>query len=446
MAEARAAPAPGPLRGVARVPGDKSISHRALMLAALAAGETTVTGLLEGDDVLRTAAALRALGAEVARLDAGTWRVHGRGVGGLREPADVLDLGNAGTAARLLLGVLAGHPFTAFLTGDDSLRRRPMGRVTAPLAGMGARFVTRAGGRLPLAVTGAEALTPVTYELPVASAQVKSAVLLAGLAAAGATTAVEPQPSRDHTERMLRHFGVPVRVDDTPGGGRAVTVTGQVELTARDLAVPADPSSAAFPAVAALIVPDSEVRLPGVTVNPLRFGLFETLREMGADIAVENRRDESGEPVADLVVRASALRGVEVPPERAPAMIDEYPILAVAAACAAGRTRMTGLAELRVKESDRLAAMARGLAACGVAVEEGADELVVEGRGRPTGGARIAVRLDHRIAMSFLVLGLAAAAPVSVDDDTAIATSFPGFAALMNGLGAAIAADDGGRA
>lgn len=445
MAQALTARAAGPLRGEARVPGDKSISHRALMLAALAVGETTVTGLLEGEDVLRTAQAMRALGAGVTRLGAGAWRVHGRGVGGLAEPEDILDMGNAGTGARLLLGVLAGHAFTAFLTGDGSLRRRPMGRVTGPLGRMGARFVARGGGRLPLAVTGSDALVPVVYELPVASAQVKSAVLLAGLAAPGETTVIEPQPSRDHTEHMLRHFGVPVRVEDRPGGARAITVTGQVELAARDLDVPADPSSAAFPAVAALIVPGSEVRLPGVNANPLRFGLFQTLKEMGADIAVENTRTQAGEPVADLVVRASALKGIEVPPERAPAMIDEYPVLAVAAACADGTTRMTGLAELRVKESDRLAAMARGLAACGVAVEEGPDSLVVHGRGRPAGGARIEVALDHRIAMAFLVLGLAARQPVTIDDAAAIGTSFPGFAGLMNGLGAEIGGEEDER-
>lgn len=445
MAQALTARAAGPLRGEARVPGDKSISHRALMLAALAVGETTVTGLLEGEDVLRTAQAMRALGAGVTRLGAGAWRVHGRGVGGLAEPEDILDMGNAGTGARLLLGVLAGHAFTAFLTGDGSLRRRPMGRVTGPLGRMGARFVARGGGRLPLAVTGSDALVPVVYELPVASAQVKSAVLLAGLAAPGETTVIEPQPSRDHTEHMLRHFGVPVRVEERPGGARAITVTGQVELAARDLDVPADPSSAAFPAVAALIVPGSEVRLPGVNANPLRFGLFQTLKEMGADIAVENTRTQAGEPVADLVVRASALKGIEVPPERAPAMIDEYPVLAVAAACAEGTTRMTGLAELRVKESDRLAAMARGLAACGVAVEEGPDSLVVHGRGRPAGGARIEVALDHRIAMAFLVLGLAARQPVTIDDAAAIGTSFPGFAGLMNGLGAEIGGEEDER-
>lgn len=428
-----------PLTGEARVPGDKSISHRALMLGGLAVGETVVEGLLEGEDVLRTAAAMRALGADVTREGDGRWRLYGRGVGGLAEPDDVLDMGNSGTGARLLMGLVATHPFTTFLTGDASLRGRPMKRVMEPLDRIGARFTARSGGRLPLAVIGTEAPIPITYELPVASAQVKSAVLLAGLNTAGETTVVEPQPTRDHTELMLRHFGADLRVSDLPGGGRAVTLTGQPELTGRAVAVPADPSSAAFPLVAALLVPGSQVRLPAVGMNPLRTGLFQTLREMGADLAVENTRDQAGEPVADLVVRHGPLAAVEVPAGRAPAMIDEFPILAVAAACARGTTRMRGLGELRVKESDRLAAMARGLAACGVAVEVEGDDLIVHGDGRPpAGGATIAVALDHRIAMSFLVLGMASAAPVAIDDAAAIDTSFPGFAALMNRLGARI--------
>lgn len=425
-----------PLQGVARVPGDKSISHRALMLGALAVGESAVTGLLEGEDVLRTAAAVTALGAEVERLGEGRWRLFGRGTGGLAEPAEVLDMGNSGTGARLLMGLVATHPFTTFLTGDASLRGRPMHRIAEPLARFGARLLTREGGRLPAAVIGTGSPLPIEYELPVASAQVKSAVLLAGLNAPGATTVIEPRPSRDHTERMLRHFGAEVAVAALPGGGRAITLRGQPELLGRSVAVPADPSSAAFPAVAALLVPGSALHLPGVGINPLRWGLFETLAEMGAAIAVANRREEAGEPVADLTVRHGPLRGVVVPPERVPAMIDEFPILAIAAACAEGVTRMTGLAELRVKESDRLAAIARGLAACGVRLEEGEDSLTIHGTGRPpAGGAVIAAHYDHRIAMSFLVLGAVAGAPVGIDDGSAIDTSFPGFAGLMNGLG-----------
>ncbi len=427
------------LCGEVRVPGDKSISHRALMLAALAVGESRIDGLLEGEDVLRTAAAMRALGALVEREGPGCWRVAGCGVGGLAEPADVLDMGNSGTAARLLMGVLATHGFTAFMTGDASLRRRPMRRVTAPLEGFGARFVGREGGRLPIAIEGAAEALPVRYRLPVASAQVKSAVLLAGLNAPGLTTVVEPTPSRDHTERMLAHFGVPVTVEDDGSGGRIVSVQGEVEFAGRDLVVPGDVSSAAFPLVAAILGPGSEVRIRNVGLNPLRAGLIEILRGMGAEIGVEGERTAAGEPVADLVVRGSRLHGVAVPPDRVPSTIDEFPVLAVAAACADGDTRMEGLAELRVKESDRLSAIARGLAACGVALEEGEDSLVIHGTGRPPrGGATIAVDLDHRIAMAFLTLGTATPEPVAVDDGTPIDTSFPGFVALMNGLGARI--------
>lgn len=430
----------GPLAGRIRVPGDKSISHRALMLAALAVGESRIEGLLEGEDVLRTAEAMRALGAELDRAADGSWRVAGLGVGGLQEPADILDLGNSGTGARLLMGLLAGHPITAFLTGDASLRRRPMGRVGEPLRLMGARILARSGGRLPLAVTGAAEPLPIEYRLPVASAQVKSAVLFAGLNAPGATTVVEPLPTRDHSERMLRHFGASVAVEETAGGGRRVTLSGQPELRAADLTVPGDPSSAAFPAVAALIVPGSRLVIEGIGTNPLRTGLFDTLAEMGATLEFANPRLAGGEPVADLAVRASRLTGVDVPASRAPRMIDEYPILAVAAAFARGRTRMRGLAELRVKESDRLAAIARGLAACGVAVAIEGDDLVVEGTGGGVpGGARIATELDHRPAMAFLVCGMAAGTAVGIDDGTTIGTSFPGFATLMNGLGARIA-------
>lgn len=420
------------------MPGDKSISHRALMFGALAVGETVIEGLLEGEDVLRTAAAMRALGARAERGADGVWRVRGRGVGGLAEPDDVLDMGNAGTGARLLMGLLASHRVTAILTGDASLRRRPMGRVAAPLRLMGAEFVARGGDRLPLAVLGTAEPMPITYRLPVPSAQVKSAVLLAGLNTPGETTVIEPEPTRDHTELMLRHYGATVRVEQLPEG-RAVTVEGQPEITGRAVRVPADPSSAAFPIVAALIRPGSRVVLPGVGLNPHRIGLIDTLREMGADIAVANARIEAGEPVADLTVEAGELAGVDVPPERAPSMIDEYPVLAIAAACAKGRTTMRGLAELRVKESDRLAAVADGLAACGVEVEAGEDSLTVHGTGkRPRGGATVPSGLDHRIAMSFLVLGMAAEAPVGVDDAGPIETSFPGFAPLMNRLGARI--------
>ncbi|MEX2644026.1 MAG: 3-phosphoshikimate 1-carboxyvinyltransferase [Acetobacterales bacterium] len=430
------------LTGCPDVPGDKSISHRSLMFAGLAVGESRITGLLEGDDVLRTAAAMRALGADVERTADGVWHVAGRGVGGLVEPEDVLDLGNSGTGARLLAGILASHPFTSFVTGDASLRKRPMNRVIRPLGEMGARFIAREGGRLPLAVIGSDDLMPIRYELPVASAQVKSAVLLAGLNVAGETSVVEPQATRDHSEKMLRFFGADVRVEEAEQGGRIVTLVGQPEMTGRDLSVPADPSSAAFPLVAALLVPGSRVEVKGCGLNPLRAGLFDCLREMGARINLTNQRHEGGEPVADIVAEAGPLRGIEVPPERAPSMIDEYPILAVAAAFAHGTTRMTGLAELRVKETDRLAATAQGLADCGVEVEETADSLVVHGRGEPpAGGALVPSRLDHRIAMSFLVMGTASREPVRIDDVSCVDTSFPGFVEMMNAIGAAMGPD-----
>jgi 3-phosphoshikimate 1-carboxyvinyltransferase len=430
-----------PLNGRLRVPGDKSVSHRALILGALATGRTRVSGLLEGEDVLRTAAALSALGAGIAQNGDGSWTIDGVGVGGLAEPEDVLDLGNSGTGARLLMGVVASHPMTACFTGDASLRRRPMARVAVPLTRMGAKIVAREGLRLPLAITGALSPLPITYRLPVASAQVKSAILLAGLNAPGETTVIEPAHTRDHSERMLRHFGAGVTVTDGADGARTITLTGQPELAPADLVVPGDPSSAAFPAVAALISPGSEVVIEGVGVNPLRTGLYETLNEMGADLAFANERTAGGEPIADLTIRAGALSGVEVPAERAPRMIDEYPILAIAAACARGRTVMHGLAELRVKESDRLSAIAQGLAACGIKHAVTGDTLAVEGNGAPPlGGGAIATRLDHRIAMAFLVLGLAALKPVRIDDGETIATSFPGFVELMNGLGARITA------
>ena len=428
-----------PLTGKTRVPGDKSISHRALMLGALAVGRTDISGLLEGEDVLATAAAINGLGAYARRAGDGRWTVDGVGIAGLGEPEDLLDLGNSGTAARLLLGILATHPITAFVTGDASLRRRPMGRVVEPLSRFGARFVAREGARLPLAISGATNPIAITYRLPVPSAQVKSAVLLAGLNAPGTTTVIEPQPTRDHTERMLDHFGATVTTEPIEGGGKRITLQGYPELAAAPIAVPGDPSSAAFPLIAALIVPGSEVMIDGVGVNPLRTGLFECLREMGADLTLLNQRDEGGEPVADLRVRAGTLKGADIPAERAPRMIDEYPILAVAAACARGRTVMRGLAELRVKESDRLSAISAGLAACGVHVAVDGDTLTIEGNGGPPeGGVSIATQLDHRIAMAFLVLGLATRQPVRIDDAAPIATSFPGFLSLINGLGGTI--------
>lgn len=429
------------LTGTARVPGDKSVSHRALMFGALAAGETRITGLLEGEDVLATAAAMRALGSHVERSDDGVWRVLGCGLGALAEPDGVLDMGNSGTAARLLLGLLATHPITTTMTGDASLRSRPMERVLTPLRQFGAAFSTADGGRLPLTVTGTAQPLPIEYQPPVASAQVKSAVLLAGLNAPGETTVVEPVATRDHTERMLIQFGAQVRTEMLDGGGRRITVTGEPELQASDVMVPSDISSAAFPMVAALLVPGSDITLTDVGLNPLRAGLPETLRDMGADIEKSNRSGGDGEPIADLRIRAGALKGIEVPPERAPAMIDEYPVLAVAAACAEGTTVMRGIGELRVKESDRLAAMAKGLAAAGVELEEGEDSLVIHGTGEPPkGGATVASGLDHRIAMAFLVLGMASREPMTVTGAATINTSFPGFVDLMNGLGARLEA------
>lgn len=426
------------LSGSLAVPGDKSISHRALMFGALAVGETSIEGLLEGEDVLHTASVLSALGVSVSNEGGGRWRVSGAGVGGLLPPGDVLDFGNSGTAARLMCGILAGHGFASVLTGDASLRRRPMNRIIAPLSEMGAQFTARPGGCMPLTLTGRDELMPVTYETPVASAQVKSAVLLAGLHAPGITTVIEKVATRDHTERMLRHFGATLETD-SDGKAHRIALTGQPELTPANVTVPADPSSAAFPAVAALLVDGSEITLPRIMTNELRTGLYETLAEMGAQLDWRNAREESGEPIADLTVRAGTLRGVEVPGDRAASMIDEYPILAMAAACAEGKSVFHGVGELRVKETDRLAAVAAGLAACGVKVEEGPDSLVVHGLGgRPAGGATIAAELDHRIAMSFLVLGLVARQPIIIDDGGPIDTSFPGFAAAMRALGADI--------
>lgn len=442
---AHAAPTPmtsrpcGPLKGVAEVPGDKSISHRALILGALAVGETRITGLLEGEDVLDTAAAMRAFGAEVEQVGPGEWVVNGVGVGGFSEPENVIDCGNSGTGVRLIMGAMASTGITAIFTGDGSLRSRPMARITDPISLFGATAYGRDGGRLPMAVVGAAAPVPVRYELPMPSAQVKSAVLLAGLNAPGQTVVIEAEATRDHTERMLAGFGAEISVEDGPKG-RVITLTGQPELSPQDIAVPRDPSSAAFPVCAALIVPGSDITVPGVSRNPTRSGLYTTLVEMGADISFENERVEGGEPVADLRVRASNLRGVEVPPERAASMIDEFPILAVVAANATGATVMRGVKELRVKESDRIDAMARGLQANGVSIEEDQDTLIVQGMGpgNVPGGGTCATHLDHRIAMAFMCLGMAAKAPVNIDDGGPIVTSFPIFETLMGDLGAQI--------
>lgn len=422
------------LNGVVRPPGDKSISHRALLLNALAVGHARITGLLEGEDVLRTAAALNAMGARIERHSDGVWTVDGVGVQGLAEPDDVLDMGNSGTAARLLSGALAGLNGIACMTGDGSLRSRPMQRVIGPLEQMGARFMSRSGGRMPLVIHGAKSLTPLQYVSPVASAQVKSAILLAGLAAPGETRVIEPAMSRDHTERMLTRMGATLS-SGAEGSGWGVALQGQPELTAIDVDVPADPSSAAFPLVAALITPGSEVLLEHVCLNPARAGLVTTLQEMGGDITLQNARDVGGEPVADLLVRGSRLKGVTVPPERAASMIDEYPILAVAAAVADGETRMLGVHELRVKETDRIAAMATGLKAAGVKVQADDDSMTVTGAASVPGGAVVATELDHRIAMSFLVLSLVSDGPIVVDDAAPVATSFPTFVNLMESLG-----------
>jgi 3-phosphoshikimate 1-carboxyvinyltransferase len=428
------------LRGRLHVPGDKSISHRALIFAALAVGETAITGLLEGEDVINTARVMRALGATVERTGEREWRVQGVGVGGFAQPAQTLDFGNSGTGCRLVMGAVAGCPITATFDGDASLRKRPMRRVLDPLERMGARSLAAAdGGRLPLQLKGATDAIPIVYEPPVASAQLKSAVLLAGLAAPGETTVVEKEATRDHTERMLRHFGAQVSVTAQGGHGARITLKGQPELVPAPVAVPADPSSAAFPTVAALIAPGSDIILEGVMMNPLRTGLLASLRDMGAAIEVVAARNEGGEEVADLRVRASPLRGAEVPAARAPSMIDEYPILAVAASFAEGTTIMRGLQELRVKESDRLAATADMLRVNGVEIEIAGDDLFVHGRGRAPGGGLVATHMDHRIAMAALVMGVASDKPVRVDDTAFIATSFPGFIDLMRGLGAEIA-------
>lgn len=426
----------GPIQGRVRVPGDKSISHRSLILGALTVGESTITGLLEGEDVLHTADVMRALGARVERTGDQAWRVNGVGIGGFAQPAGMLDFGNSGTGVRLAIGAVAGAPVTATFDGDESLRGRPMQRVLDPLQRMGARVVHVAeGGRLPLTLKGAADPIPIVYESPVASAQLKSAVLLAGLAAPGETTVIEAEATRDHTERLLKHFGAKVTSKAHGDHGRRIVLQGQPELEPALVMVPADPSSAAFPLVAALIVPNSELVLDAVMTNPLRTGLLTTLREMGASIEDLEKRD-GGEEIADLRVRTSALKGVDVPAERAPSMIDEYPILAVAASFAEGVTRMRGLKELRVKESDRLAATADMLRVNGVVVEIEGDDMIVQGKGRPAGGGEVKTNMDHRIAMAALMMGLATENHVRIDDSAFIATSFPGFVELMRSIGA----------
>ena len=435
----------GALKGEAHVPGDKSISHRSLILGALSVGETRIEGLLEGEDVLDTGKAMQAFGAEVIQHGPGRWSVHGVGVGGFAEPAQVIDCGNSGTGVRLIMGAMATSPITATFTGDASLNGRPMGRVTDPLALFGTQAYGRKGGRLPMTIVGAADPVPVRYTVPVPSAQVKSAVLLAGLNAPGQTVVIEREATRDHSERMLAGFGAKVVVETLPEG-RVITLDGQPELVPQDIVVPRDPSSAAFPVCAALLVEGSDVLVPNIGLNPTRAGLFTTLIEMGADLTYENLHEEGGEPVADLRAKFSPnLKGIEVPQERAASMIDEYPVLSVVAAFAEGETVMRGVKELRVKESDRIDAMAKGLRAAGVTVDEGEDWWIVTGRGHGDvpGGVTVESRLDHRIAMSFLVLGLATQKPVTVDDASPIATSFPIFESLMATLGATITRSNG---
>jgi 3-phosphoshikimate 1-carboxyvinyltransferase len=424
----------GPLRGTIRVPGDKSISHRSIMLGALAVGETRVSGLLEGEDVLATAAAMRAMGASVERVGDGEWRVHGVGVGALLQPETPLDMGNSGTSTRLLMGLVASHPISATFIGDASLSKRPMGRVIEPLGQMGAAFEASEGGRLPLTLRGTYPAVPIEYRLPVASAQVKSAVLLAGLNTPGITTVIEPVPTRDHSERMLRGFGAELEVQ-LVNGERVIRIRGEAELRPQTIEVPGDPSSAAFFIVAALVVPGSELTIENVGLNPTRAGLIEVLRQMDGSIEELNRREVGGEPVADLLVRHSTLRGIEVDPAVAPSMIDEFPVLFVAAALAEGTTVTTGLDELRVKESDRLSTMAAALTATGARVSEQEDGLTIEGSGGAPlpGGGPILTHLDHRIAMSMAVAGLASKTGVEIDDTRPIATSFPRFEALLDG-------------
>jgi 3-phosphoshikimate 1-carboxyvinyltransferase len=434
------------LTGSVKIAGDKSISHRSIILGALSIGETTVDGLLESHDIFATISAMQAFGAGIEKKADNKWHIDGLGVGGLDEPEKVLDLGNSGTGVRLLLGVASGNPITSFFSGDESLSRRPMERVLKPLEMMGASFTSRSRGLLPLACSGPQTLQPIDYSLPVASAQVKSAILLAGLNTPGKTVVREPTPTRDHTERMLKQFGSEISIETGEGSQNIITLKGESELTGQDIVVPGDPSSAAFPMVAGILTEDSRVEIKNVGINPLRFGLFEILNEMGAKTELIQKHDGVGEPIADIVVETSKLKGVTVPASIAPRMIDEYPILAVAAACASGTTRMFGLQELRVKESDRLAAMANGLKACGVTVEETSDSLTVHGTGgQIEGGARIQTQLDHRIAMSFLTLGLKAKNPIIIDDGTTINTSFPGFVETMKSLGANLNFSDKGK-
>ena len=427
-----------PLQGEAALPGDKSISHRALLLGALAEGTTRVSGLLEGEDVLASAQALAALGVPTRRLAPGKWEVAGGGLGALAEPARPIDCGNAGTLARLITGILAANPLTVTLTGDASLSSRPMERVFAPMRDVGAEILCRDGGRLPATIRGTRRPLPIDWTLPVPSAQVKSAILLAALHGPGETTVSEPVATRDHTERMLHRMGAAIESETTLDGARHHAVIGGSDLSPLRFAVPRDPSSAALVAAAALMVEGSSIRLPSVCINPSRIGFFDTIAEMGADVSYENRRKEAGEPVADLRVRQAPLTSVRVPAKRAPSMIDEYPALAALAAFAEGETVMEGVQELRTKETDRVAAMADGLAACGVRVQADADRLTVRGCGCPEGGATVRARGDHRIAMAFLALGQGARTPVHVDDARAIGTSFPGFSELLVSLGGRI--------
>jgi len=428
------------LSGITKVPGDKSISHRALMFGALTIGETIISGLLEGEDVLHTAEAMKALGAKVEKCPDGLWRTYGVGIGGLKQPETALEMGNSGTSTRLLIGLVAGHNISATFTGDASLSKRPMQRVITPLEMMGANFESREGGRLPLTVIGADDALNIEYRLPVASAQVKSAILLAGLNAAGRTTVIEEKPTRDHTENMLMHFGVEVVTEELEDGALAVSVIGHQELQPCAVDVPGDPSSAAFPAVAAAITEGSSIQLSGIGMNPRRTGIFDCLREMGADITFKHERIEGGEKVADVFIKGTGkLKGITVPEARVPSMIDEFPVFAMAASCAEGTTIMTGLEELRVKESDRLLMVANGLKACGVNLEMGEDSLTIHGTGKaPKGGALIETALDHRIAMAFLVLGGVTDEAIQIDDAAPIRTSFPNFVDLMNDLGCAI--------
>ena len=432
-----ASPSPA-LTGRIRVPGDKSISHRALLCGLLADGETTIAGLLESEDIMATANAVRALGGHAERTEDGLWRVTGSGIGCLKTPEAPIDFGNAGTGVRLTLGAIAGHPVTARCDGDGSLRKRPMRRVLDPLTRMGARVDPEGANTLPFALTGTNGPIPITYELPVPSAQVKSAILICGLTSPGTVTVIEKEATRDHTERMLKAFGAAIEITEEAEQRRVISLAGQTRLTGQHVTVPGDPSSSAFSIVAAILVPGSDVTVENVLLNETRTGFLTTLREMGADITVVNERLSGGEPVGDVHVRASALKGVEIPPERAPSMIDEYPVISVAAAFAEGRTVMHGLAELRVKESDRLAAVSDGLAANGVTHETGPDWLTIEGQDAVEGGGTVQTHLDHRIAMAFLVMGLVSKKPVSVDDAAIIATSYPEFVPDMTAIGAKI--------